>query len=114
VLIRIDTSNARPLYEQIAVQVRGAIISGEVGGGDRLPAAKELAEAIGVNLHTVLRAYAALRDEGLIELRPRRGAVVIARPARERLADQARSLVKHAQSLGLSTAEIMDLIAGQI
>jgi GntR family transcriptional regulator len=114
VLIRIDTSNARPLYEQIAVQVRGAIISGDVAGGDRLPAAKELAEAIGVNLHTVLRAYAALRDEGLIELRPRRGAVVIAAAPRERLIDQARSLVKQAQDLGLTTAEILDLVQGQI
>jgi GntR family transcriptional regulator len=114
VLIRIDTSNARPLYEQIAAQVRDAIIGGEVAGGDRLPAAKELAEAIGVNLHTVLRAYAALRDEGLIELRPRRGAVVTTRAPHERLTDQARSLVRQAQSLGLSTAEILDLVADQI
>lgn len=38
-----------------------------------LGSAKDLAAAIGVNLHTVLRAYSELRDSGLIELRPRRG-----------------------------------------
>jgi GntR family transcriptional regulator len=114
VLIRIDTSDSRPLYEQIAVQVRGAIINGEIAPGERLPAASELAEATGVHLHTVLRAYAELRDEGLIELRPRRGAVVTAQPPRERLIAQARSFVEHSRSLGLTAPEILDLIEGQL
>jgi len=75
-LIRIDSGDPRPLYEQIELQVRAAIRDESLPPGERLPPARELAEDIGVNVHTVLRAYGSLRDAGLIELRPRRGAVV--------------------------------------
>ena len=81
-LIRIDPGDPRPLYEQIELQVRAAIGDGFLIAGERLPPARELAEDIGVNVHTVLRAYGALRDAGLIELRPRRGAVVSTRHPR--------------------------------
>lgn len=114
-LIRIDGSDARPLYEQIVLQARAAIGDGSLATGDRLPAARELAEATGVNVHTVLRAYGELRDAGLIELRPRRGAVVVAgTPPRQHLARLARGLVEQAQDHGLSPDEIMDLIAEQL
>jgi hypothetical protein len=42
-LIRIDVGDARPLYEQIVLQLRAAITDGSLAGGDRLPPAKELA-----------------------------------------------------------------------
>ncbi|MHB8293767.1 MAG: GntR family transcriptional regulator [Acidimicrobiales bacterium] len=114
-LIRIDIESTRPLYAQIADAVRGVIGRGELTGGDRLPASGELAEAVGVNVHTVLRAYAQLRDEGLIELRPRRGAVVRASaPVQAPLIDQARRLVEVAQYHGLSRSEILDLVAGEL
>jgi len=114
-LIRIDVESTRPLYEQIADAVRGAIGRAELGAGDRLPASNELAEAVGVNVHTVLRAYAQLRDEGLIELRPRRGGVVRASaPLRASLIDQARRLVEVAQHHRLSRSEILDLVAGEL
>lgn len=114
-LIRIDASDAHPLYEQIVLQVRAAISDGSLAAGDRLPAARELAEAIGVNLHTVLRAYGELRDEGLIELRPRRGAVVVsAAPPRQQLAAMARRFADQARDHGLTASEIIDLVAEQL
>jgi GntR family transcriptional regulator len=114
-LIRIDPGDPRPLYEQISLQVRAAIGDGALASGDRLPSAKELAEDIGVNVHTVLKAYAELRDAGLIELRPRRGAVVVAAaPQRPHLTALARGFVAQAREHGLSAAEIVDLIAGQL
>jgi DNA-binding transcriptional regulator YhcF (GntR family) len=114
-LIRIDPGDPRPLYEQIELQVRAAIGDGQLVAGERLPPARELAEDIGVNVHTVLRAYGSLRDAGLLELRPRRGAVVAAAsPPRQQLAAMARGLIDQAREHGLSSAEIVDLIARQL
>lgn len=75
-LFRIDPSASEPIYAQLAAQVRSAAARGEVVAGERLPSARDLAESLQVNLHTVLRAYQDLRDEGVIELRRGRGAVV--------------------------------------
>lgn len=79
-LIRIDTRAPEPIYTQITREVRRVLAAGELREGDRLPAARELARSLDVNMHTVLRAYADLRDEGVIELRRGRGAVVVAVP----------------------------------
>jgi DNA-binding transcriptional regulator YhcF (GntR family) len=114
-LIRIDPGDPRPLHQQIELQVRSAIGDGSLAPGERLPPARELAEDIGVNVHTVLHAYGSLRDAGLIELRPRRGAVVsAASPPRQQLAAMARGLIEQAREHGLSSAEIVDLIAREL
>jgi len=111
-LVRVDPGAREPLAEQIAGQIRGAVAAGTLTPGDRLAPARELADGLGVNMHTVLRAYAALRDEGLIELRRGRGATVrdTATPAAARVRDLARELVAAARRLGMSTDEIVELV----
>ncbi|WP_333738366.1 GntR family transcriptional regulator [Streptomyces sp. IBSBF 2806] len=110
-LIRVDPGSNVPLGAQIAARVRRAIADAEVSPGERLPPARALAESLGVNLHTVLRGYQELRDEGLIELRRGRGAMVLAgTPARARLLEQVRSLVSQALTLGLSEDEVVALV----
>jgi GntR family transcriptional regulator len=114
-LIRIDPADPRPLHAQIELQVRSAIGDGSLPPGERLPPARELADDIGVNVHTVLKAYGSLRDAGLLELRPRRGAVVTtAAPPRQQLTALARGLIEQARQHGLSPAEIVDLVEGQL
>ena len=63
--VEVEPSSTSPLYRQIADQIRGGIARGEVVAGQRLPVARDLATELDVNLQTVLRAYAALREEGL-------------------------------------------------
>jgi len=111
-LIRVDPGAREPLAEQIAGQVRGAIAAGELEPGDRLAAARELADGLGVNMHTVLRAYSALRDEGLIELRRGRGATVRATstPGAARVRELARELVEAGRRLGMSTDDLVALL----
>ncbi|MCP9205703.1 GntR family transcriptional regulator [Streptomyces sp. NEAU-Y11] len=111
-LFRVDPGSPVPLGDQIAASVRGALADGSVGPGERLPAARALADSLGVNVHTVLRGYQRLRDEGLIELRRGRGAVVSAdhSPARARLLDGVQGLVVEARSLGLSDEEVLSLV----
>ncbi|MCB2222866.1 MAG: GntR family transcriptional regulator [Actinobacteria bacterium] len=75
-LLRIDPSSGVPLYLQLSAALRRALAEGEVDPGDRLPPAREMAASLGVNMHTVLRSYRELRDEGLLDLRRGRGAVV--------------------------------------
>ena len=80
-IFRIDPSAPEPLFAQIATQVRLAVAAGELAPGERLPAARALAESLDLNVHTVLRAYQELRDEGVVDLRRGRGAVIADAPA---------------------------------
>lgn len=108
----MDPTAREPLAEQIAAQIRAAVVAGSIAGGDRLPSARALADSLGVNMHTALRAYAALRDEGLIELRRGRGATVSREvtPATARLHELARELLAESRRLGLSADDLADLL----
>lgn len=111
-LIRLPADGEGPLYEQIAGAIRRAISSGELPAGERLPPARELAGAIDVNLHTVLRAYALLREDGLIEVRRGRGAVVRddAPTGQADVHELAVRLLTEARRAGLSRRELLSLI----
>jgi GntR family transcriptional regulator len=111
-LLRIDPSTPVPLYEQLASAVRAAVAAGEAAPGDKLPPARELARDLGVNMHTVLRAYSALRDEGLIDVRRGRGAVVRADGAsgRAALEQLAGALAAEARRQGVAPEELHALV----
>ncbi len=110
-LFRIDLASDVPLFEQLAASVRTDAAAGRLQPGDRLPAAREVAASLGVNLHTVLHAYQDLREEGLVEMRRGRGAVVTdaARPLAS-LHSEIRSLARSARALGLSPEAIGSLV----
>jgi DNA-binding transcriptional regulator YhcF (GntR family) len=75
-MIRIDVASAKPLEEQIVLELRQALAQGTVRPGDELPSARQLAGDLGVHWNTVARAYRRLADQGLLVVRRGRGAVV--------------------------------------
>lgn len=111
-LIRIDPSSGVALFDQLAGSIRASAISGTLQAGERLPSARDLAESLDVNVHTVLRAYQLLRDEGLIELRPGRGAIVAVHPdgGYAELNTAVESVIVEAKKLGITSAALAALI----
>jgi DNA-binding transcriptional regulator YhcF (GntR family) len=112
-LLRIDPSSPVPLHEQIHAGLREAIFGGRVAAGERLPAARTLAAGLDVNVHTVLRAYAVLREESLIELRRGRGAVVRRIDSDHRraaVAELARGLVREARRSGVDDVDLLRIV----
>ena len=89
------------LYLQVAAQIRRAIADGEAKPGERLPPARDLATVLGVNTNTVLRSLRLLQDEGLLELRRRRGITVAGTPERGAVMQKVRDLVEFARGAGI-------------
>ncbi len=74
--IQIDFDSDEALYIQLRNQIIYGIATHQYREGDSLPSVRSLAETIGINMHTVNKAYAVLRQEGLLRLGRRTGAVI--------------------------------------
>ena len=74
--VKIDFNSNEAIYLQLRNQIIMGIATSEIHEGDSLPSVRQLAEEIGINMHTVNKAYAVLREEGIIHLDRRRGAVI--------------------------------------
>jgi len=72
----LDLTSDIPIYAQIKNAVIAGIASGELHVGHTLPSVRQLASDVGVNMQTVNKAYALLRQEGYIEIHRRKGAVI--------------------------------------
>jgi GntR family transcriptional regulator len=109
--VEVDPSDPLPLHEQVAAEMRRAIADGEAAPGDRLPPARYLAEVLGVNHNTVIRALHTLRDEGILEFRRGRGITVVRdAPERSALIAKAKELVKLARRQGYRHDELIAII----
>ena len=75
-LIEIDFSSNEAIYIQLRNQIIMGIATSTIRDGDSLPSVRQLADTIGVNMHTVNKAYNVLKQEGFISLDKRRGAVI--------------------------------------
>lgn len=75
-LIEIDFNSPEAIYIQLRNQIVMEIAQDRLHDGDSLPSVRNLARDLGVNMHTVNKAYAILREEGYLKLDRRRGAIV--------------------------------------
>lgn len=75
-VIKIDFQSDEALYIQLRNQIILGIATSRIQEGDELPSVRQLAEDIGINMHTVNKAYAVLRQEGFLTIDRRKGAVI--------------------------------------
>ncbi len=104
-ILRIDQNSSDPIYVQIRARIIEAIAEGSLQPGDALPSVRKLAADLGINLHTVNKAYAVLRDDGYIVMCGRSGAF-IADPAALRSGADGAGLLQLEQSLRSLALEV--------
>ena len=75
-IIEIDFNSDEALYLQLRNQIILGIATSRIREGDELPSVRQLAGDIGINMHTVNKAYAGLRQEGFVKVDRRKGAII--------------------------------------
>ena len=98
-VIEIDFQSDEALYTQLMNQIIMGIATSRLQEGDPLPSVRQLADTIGINMHTVNKAYTVLKQDGFIQLDRRRGAVIAID------ADKAQALLRMKQRLKILLAK---------
>lgn len=113
-VLRIDFSSNEAFYMQLKNQIIIGIANSEIQEGDNLPSVRELAENIGINMHTVNKAYSILRQEGYLKLDRRKGAVIAIDTnkykATVEMMNEMKVLLAHGICQGLTKDEIHDIV----
>jgi DNA-binding transcriptional regulator YhcF (GntR family) len=110
-ILNVDLASEVPIYQQLRDRIVEAIAEGVLVEGSSLPATRTLAADFGINFHTVNKAYDLLRQQGLIRLNRKTGAVVTATiadpPFHEEWTARARTLLAEAVAKGLTADEVL-------
>lgn len=116
--ITIDEMDARPIYRQIADEIKALIARGELAQGAPLLSVRELAANLGLNLNTVATAYRELQAEGLVAIRHGTGATVASNTAHEKSDGDLRKPLRAALTTlvlsGLARAQIMSVVREEL
>ena len=75
-IVEIDFNSDEAYYVQLCNQIILGIATDRIREGEVLPSVRQMADRIGINMHTVNKAYAVLRQEGFVKLDRGRGAIV--------------------------------------
>lgn len=113
-LIEIDFNSDEAIYLQLRNQIIMGIATSTIHEGDPLPSVRTLAENIGINMHTVNKAYNVLRQEGFIQLDRRKGAVICIDvnkiQALQDMKEQLRILLAKGSCKGITREEVHELV----
>ena len=113
-IIKIDFESEEAIYIQLMNQIIMGIATDRIHEGDSLPSVRQLAENIGINMHTVNKAYTVLKQEGYIKLDRRRGAVIALDIDKirsiERLREELSVLLARSVCKNISREEVHDLV----
>lgn len=113
-IIEIDFNSDEALYLQLRNQIIMGIATSQFHEGDSLPSVRQLAELVGINMHTVNKAYTVLKQEGYVKVDRRRGAVIAVDVDRMRtlsvLKKQLQVILAESSCKNISKEEIHELI----
>lgn len=113
-ILEMDFNSEEALYMQLRNQIIMQIATCEIVAGESLPSVRQLAEMIGINMHTVNKAYSVLRQEGYVKLDRRKGAVVAVdcdkEITRKKLIQDLQVILAGAMCKGITRQEVHELI----
>lgn len=113
-VIEIDFNSDEAIYVQLMNQIIMGIATSRLQEGDQLPSVRQLADTIGINMHTVNKAYSLLRQEGFVTIDRRRGAIIAIDVDKMKALEEMKQNLMVALARGycknISRAEVHDLI----
>ncbi len=113
-IFNIDFHSDEALYTQLCNQIIIGIAKETVHEGDSLPSVRQLAEEVGINMHTVNKAYTVLKQEGFVKVDRRRGVIIAVNTDKLRAIaetkENLRILLARASCMNISREEIHALI----
>ncbi len=113
-VLKVDFDSDVAIYVQLRNQIIIGIATAQIVNGEQLPSVRQLAENIGINMHTVNKAYSVLRQEGFVKLDRRRGAVIALKydkmMAMRRLAANLQILLAEAICRNIDRSEIHAMV----
>ena len=113
-VIEIDFNSDEAIYVQLMNQIIMGIATSRLQEGDPLPSVRQLADTIGINMHTVNKAYSLLRQEGFVTIDRRRGAIIAIYVDKMKALEEMKQNLMVALARGycknISRAEVHDLI----
>ncbi len=116
--ITIDESDRRPIYRQVADEIKGLIARGGLREGMALPPVRQVADDLGVNLNTIAAAYRELQKEGLLKVRHGSGALVSSRRIAQQDDSEPRKALRaslaHLALAGFPRTEIVEIVNEEI
>ena len=105
-MLRVDSADPTPVYEQVRGQLLMMISAGTLTPGTQLPTIRQLASDLGLAKGTVSKAYEALFHDGAIESRGRHGTIVATRPRTLGSAARTARLTEAAEHLALTARQL--------
>ena len=113
-IFSIDFNSDEALYVQLQNQIIMGIATATIQEGESLPSVRQLADTVGINMHTVNKAYNVLRQEGFLQLDRRRGAVICIDEdkleALQDLKEQLRVLLAKGSCKNITKEEVHELV----
>lgn len=108
--IVVSNKASSPLYEQIATQIKAAIMSGELKAGEAIPSVRALAKSLHISILTVQKAYATLQEDGFIETTAGKGCYVSAQNQDVYLEEQQKKIEeKFSEAVGIARTSGINL-----